>query len=276
MKIRLVSDLHLEFGDCDISNNDKIDVLILGGDIMIAEDIHDFDEDDPGIINLGKRQQSARLYRNFLRRMSDQFPHIIYIAGNHEFYHGKYPDAYDYLREECAKFSNIYFLEQDTKEIDDVLFVGGTLWTDMNKGDPITISDCGSMMNDYRTIRNTKNGYSKLRPEVTMRQHRETVKYIRSVLEANPNKTTVVVGHHAPSKLSLKPKYEKDFHLNGAYSSDLSEIMLEHPQVKLWTHGHTHDNFDYMIGSTRIVCNPRGYLHYDENPTFDPNLTIEL
>ena len=276
MKIRLVSDLHLEFGDCNITNNDKIDVLILGGDIMIAEDIHDFDEDDPGIINLGKRQQSARLYRNFLRRMSDQFPHIIYIAGNHEFYHGKYPDAYDYLRAECAKFSNIYFLEQDTKEIDDVLFVGGTLWTDMNKGDPITISDCGSMMNDYRTIRNTKNGYSKLRPEVTMRQHRETVKYIRSVLEANPNKTTVVVGHHAPSKLSLKPKYEKDFHLNGAYSSDLSEIMLDNPQVKLWTHGHTHDNFDYMIGSTRVVCNPRGYLHYDENPTFDPNLTIEL
>lgn len=276
MKIRLVSDLHLEFGDCDISNNDKIDVLILGGDIMIAEDIHDFDEDDPGIINLGKRQQSARLYRNFLRRMSDQFPHIIYIAGNHEFYHGKYPDAYDYLREECAKFSNIYFLEQDTKEIDDILFVGGTLWTDMNKGDPITISDCAIMMNDYRTIRNTKNGYSKLMPEVTMRQHRETVKYIRSVLAANPNKTTVVVGHHAPSKLSLKPKYAKDFHLNGAYSSDLSEIMLNNPQVKLWTHGHTHDNFDYMIGSTRVVCNPRGYLHYDENPTFDPNLTIEL
>jgi hypothetical protein len=47
--------------------------------------------------------------------------------------------------------------------------------------------------------------------------------------------------------------------MNGGYSSDLSEFIMDHPQIKLWTHGHTHEEFDYMIGSTRIVCNPRGY-----------------
>ena len=52
--------------------------------------------------------------------------------------------------------------------------------------------------------------------------------------------------------------------MNGAYSSDLSEFILDRPQIKLWTHGHTHDPYDYMIGSTRIVCNPRGYIHYEE------------
>ena len=34
--------------------------------------------------------------------------------------------------------------------------------------------------------------------------------------------------------------------------------------IKVWTHGHTHDTFDYMIGSTRIVCRPRGYANYED------------
>ena len=51
--------------------------------------------------------------------------------------------------------------------------------------------------------------------------------------------------------------------MNGAYSSDLSELMLDHPQIRMWTHGHTHHNFDYMIGQCRVVCNPRGYIGYE-------------
>ena len=74
----------------------------------------------------------------------------------------------------------------------------------------------------------------------------------------------VVVGHHSPSKQSTKPRYEKQVIVNGAYSSDLSEFILDRPQIKLWTHGHTHHEFDYMVGSTRIVCNPRGYIYYEE------------
>ena len=51
--------------------------------------------------------------------------------------------------------------------------------------------------------------------------------------------------------------------MNGAYSSNLDEFIMDRPQIKLWTHGHTHEDFDYMIGSTRIVCNPRGYINYE-------------
>jgi hypothetical protein len=51
--------------------------------------------------------------------------------------------------------------------------------------------------------------------------------------------------------------------MNGGYHSDLSELILSNPQIKLWTHGHTHELFDYMIGSTRVVCNPRGYHSYE-------------
>lgn len=283
MKITLVSDLHLEFSDINIVNSGA-DVLILGGDIMIAQDLHDHPEPVSSVERyiiansqgLSRRQESAQRYRDFLKRVSFQFPHVIYIAGNHEFYHGKFPAALNYIREETDKFNNIYFLENQTKEIGDVTFVGTTLWTDMNKGDPLTINACNGSMNDYRVIRNSNRNYAKFSPIDSVVAHRQSVKFIKDTVEADPNRKYVVVGHHAPSKLSVKPKYEKDYLLNGAYSSDLSELILDNPQIKLWTHGHTHDTFDYEIGSTRIVCNPRGYEGYEADSGWDPNLLITV
>jgi hypothetical protein len=73
----------------------------------------------------------------------------------------------------------------------------------------------------------------------------------------------VVVGHHAPTKLSTHERYIGQYLMNGGYSSDLSEFIMDHPQIKLWTHGHTHDPFDYVVGETRVVCNPRGYAGHD-------------
>jgi len=283
MKITLVSDLHLEFSDVNIVNSGA-DVLILGGDIMIAQDLHDHPEPvsavERSIIansqGLNRRQESAQRYRDFLKRVSFQFPHVIYIAGNHEFYHGKFPAGLDYIRDETAKFNNIYFLENQTKEIADVTFIGTTLWTDMNEGDPLTINACKDRMNDYRVIRNSSRNYAKFSPIDSVVAHRQSVKFIKDTVEADPNKKYVVVGHHAPSKLSVKPRFEREHLLNGAYSSDLSEFILDHPQIKLWTHGHTHDTFDYEIGSTRIVCNPRGYEGYEAETGWFPNLIITV
>jgi hypothetical protein len=51
--------------------------------------------------------------------------------------------------------------------------------------------------------------------------------------------------------------------MNGAYSTDLSEFILDRPQIKVFVHGHCHDDFDYLIGTTRIVCHPRGYVNYE-------------
>jgi hypothetical protein len=64
--------------------------------------------------------------------------------------------------------------------------------------------------------------------------------------------------------------------MNGGYSSDLSEFILDHPQIKLWTHGHTHEDFDYLIGSTRIVCNPRGYINYEDSADKFTLKTVEI
>jgi hypothetical protein len=101
-----------------------------------------------------------------------------------------------------------------------------------------------------------------------MADHYRSRDYIKHTLEENratgKNLPVVVMTHHAPSKASTKPRYLNDTIMNGAYSSDLSEMILDNPEIKVWTHGHTHDQFDYMIGSTRIVCNPRGYKGYEE------------
>ena len=278
MRIAVTSDLHLEFGDINIQNTDNADVLILGGDIMLAQDLHDHPESNQLLTGamletLGSRQKNAVRFREFLSRVSFQFPHVIYIAGNHEFYHGKWPIGLQYLRDECAKFPNVYFMENDCKTIGDITFIGSTLWTDMNKGDPLTLHAIADMMNDFRIIRNSDLGFTNLRPAHVAQAHKKSVGYIRSVIAEQHDKKFVIVGHMSPSRLSTHPKYANDHLMNGGYSSSLDEFILDHPQVKLWTHGHTHEEFDYMIGSTRIVCHPRGYVNYErgsqeEDPYF--------
>lgn len=284
MKIKVISDIHLEFSDCFVENNHEYDVLILSGDIMLAQDLHDHPHMEYGMYSnvnlegLGRRQQTALRFRNFLKRASFQFPHVLYVAGNHEFYHGKFYAGLDYLREECAKYPNVHFLENEVKRIDDVLFMGATLWTDCNKGDPLTLHALSDMMNDFRIIRNDYAGYRSLKPADIAERHRKTLQYFRIVLSDNKDTKCVVVGHHSPSYQSIHPQYAHDKIMNGGYHSDLSEFILDHPQIKLWTHGHTHHAFDYVIGETRVVCNPRGYQTdgYAEETGYNDDLIIEV
>jgi Icc-related predicted phosphoesterase len=267
MKIKVVSDLHLEFCDIFINNDSNADVLILSGDIMVASKVHK-PESEYGI-----------RFRDFLKRCSFQFPHVLYVAGNHEFYSdGKWFQSIEDLRSACAVHENVYFLERDTKIIDDVVFVGGTLWTDMNKYDPLTLHAVKDMMNDYRAIVNDKAGYRHLKPADTCERHKLTLDYIKLVVDENKDKKCVVVTHHTPSFQSCAPEYANDYLMNGAYHSELSEHILDRPQIKLWTHGHTHHTFDYMIGETRVVCNPRGYESSwgKEHTGWDPEKVIEI
>ena len=264
MKFALCSDLHLEFGNLLLNNTEGADVLVLSGDICIAKDL--------GIDNARSHQ-----WMNFFLNCSVQFKDVIYIMGNHEHYHGDFAKSYDQLKVALKDMPNIHVLEKETIKFGDVNFVCGTLWTDMNKEDPITLEAIGSYMNDYRIIEdstkvvyfrdadgNSQQRTGKFSQYQSVEEHKAMMKVIADVTEANPDEKWVVVGHHAPSKLSTKPRYQDDVIVNGAYSSDLSDFMLDHPQIKVWTHGHTHDPFDYMIGETRIVCNPRGYANYED------------
>jgi len=267
MKIAVCSDLHLEFQDINLKNEEGAEVLILSGDIMLAEDLHNHPpvhpNDPVNIPNLGRRQETALRFRNFLSRCSFQFPHVIYIAGNHEFYHGLWKASLQHLRDECARYPNVYFLENDIKVINEVSFIGATLWTDCNKGDPLTLHALTDMMNDFRIIRNDEHGYTKLRPAHIMYRHQQTLSYLKAVLPDMKDKKVVFVGHHTPSHQSVHERYKGDYLMNGGYHSDLSEFILDHPEIVLWTHGHTHEPFDYMIGTTRVFANPRGYGGHD-------------
>jgi Icc-related predicted phosphoesterase len=269
MKIAVCSDLHLEFTDIDLKNDDNANVLILSGDICVAKDIADSDS------------KRGSIFRDFFRRCSNEFPHVIYIMGNHEHYNGDFQTSTGIYRKELFQYDNVYFLDKEVKVIDDITFIGGTLWTDMNKEDPITLFDISHLMNDFRIVTNSarKVGSSdkpaRFCPEDALEDHKLMLKFISDSMPTD-NSKVVVVGHHAPSKQSMKPKYKEDYHMNGGYSSDLESFIIERPQIKLWTHGHTHDVFDYMIGSTRVFCNPRGYEGYEDSADEFKLLTVEV
>jgi predicted phosphodiesterase len=280
MKVKVVSDLHLEFSDVDINNDQNCDVLILSGDIMIAQDLHDHPRGDwlqrqEYLWKNGQmRPEKADRFRNFLDRCSKNFPHVVYVAGNHEFYHGKWYATIDYLRDECSYWPNIYFLEKDVKVIDGVAFLGCTLWTDLNKGNPITMHSIESMMNDHRLIRNDRLGYTKLRAVHTMERHQESKLWLREAVLDHDK--VVVVGHMGPTHKSIHPQYANDFHLNGGYVSDLSEFILDNPNIVMWTQGHTHHAFEYKVGETLVVCNPRGYEGYEPDSGWDVNRVYDI
>jgi len=267
MKIAICSDLHLEFGTISLENTENADVLILSGDICVAKDLMNKDNND--ILDRFGRSET---WHTFFQECSDRFPHVLYVMGNHEHYHGDYANTIGDLRSRLNYLRNLHILDKEQIAIRDTIFIGGTLWTDMNNEDPITLLHMKGMMNDFRCVKNgnrvtifkDEDGKfhkreSRFTPEDTVEDHKEMLAYIRMMVEGKWDQKFVVVGHHAPSKLSTHPRYQKEEIMNGGYSSDLSEFIMDHPQIKLWTHGHTHEDFDYMIGSTRIVCNPRGY-----------------
>ena len=175
----------------------------------------------------------------------------------------------------------------------------------MNKEDPLTLHAMVRMMNDFRCVDNSnrevsfrtfepidkpvgitdydwinspqesrtkvifKTRAARFSPEDAVEDHKKMLEYIKTVVGEQHDRKFVVVGHHTPSMQSCHPKYRNDQIMNGGYHSDLSEFILDRPQIKLWTHGHTHELFDYMVGDTRVVCNPRGYAgHEDIADTF--------
>jgi predicted phosphodiesterase len=272
MKIALASDVHLEFGEISFENTENADVLILSGDICVAADL--MVKDDIGFFDKNVRSEK---YHKFFQECGERFPHVIYIMGNHEHYNGDYRNTITTLRDRLSYIRNLRILDKDVFVVDDVTFIGGTLWTDMNKEDPITLMQMSGMMNDFRCVQNSNRitiskdedgkfheRKSRFTPEDAVEDHKQMMDYIRIMIEGKFDQKFVVVGHHSPSKQSTHPRYKEELIMNGGYSSDLNDFIMDHPQIKLWTHGHTHEDFDYMIGSTRIVCNPRGYINYED------------
>jgi Icc-related predicted phosphoesterase len=277
MKIALVSDVHLEFGDLDFDNDSGADVLILGGDICVASDMAQRDPYN----TMGEQYRSNR-FHDFFQRCCERFPHVIFIVGNHEHYHGDFARTVPHFKDVLSYLPNLHILEKETFVLDDITFIGGTLWTDMNKRDNRTLHDISRMMNDFRCVDNsakTEDGRGwpgRFTTTDAANDHDAMVAFIDQTIAANPAGRYVVVGHHSPSRLSTHPKYQHQFIMNGGYSSSLDDFIQDRPQIKLWTHGHTHEDFDYMIAGCRILCNPRGYINYEERADTWRLKTVEV
>lgn len=295
MKVAICSDLHLEFGGLTIDNPGDVDVLILSGDILVENDLDMYDRRQ---MEMGFMRGKSKVYHEFFEHVCSQFPHVLYVAGNHESYHGDIATTYSGLKRKLGHHKNLHILDREIFELGDYTFIGSTLWTDMNRNDPLTLEYIRHSMNDFRIIANSarkvyrkvplykkdaegnylknENGFNiedgmKLKeedaifsPQDAVDEHVKCLAYIDHIYSEAPAwKTVIVVGHHTPSAKSCHPRYANDHLMNGGYHSDLSEFILDRPAIKLWTHGHTHEDFDYMIGECRVVCNPRGYIKYE-------------
>jgi predicted phosphodiesterase len=267
IKVKVVSDLHLEM--CEhghgVPDLGEGDVLILGGDILCAKHF--------------RREGTLHgVYDSFLAKCSAGFDRVLYVAGNHEAYGYNYEGAFRVIRE--ALPANIQLMENDTVTMGDWVFIGGTLWTNFRNANPLEMMEAEQCMNDYKSIRIGAN-YRKLRASDTLAFHLDTRNYILDELErVGADAKVWVLTHHGPSYQSVAEMYRTTGIANGAYVSDLDSLILNHPQIKCWSHGHTHTSFDYAIGGCRVVCNPRGYYNgYNNrglNLDFNPNFTIEV
>jgi len=269
MKIDLCSDLHLEFADLVLPGGD---VLIVAGDLFEAknlqQDRYDADQDLVVFEFEHSKKRADRFYRFIAEECSAKYRETVLVMGNHEHYGFRFEKTAEHIRSQLP--GNVTLLDNNTHIIDDVLFVGATLWTDLNRNDPLTHQVLANSMNDYRQITqhdHAKNAYYKLTTHRTLEEHRRSMQYFKQVLtdnQAGVQLPVVMVTHHAPSTQSIKPRYHGDREINGGYSSDLSEFILDHPEIAVWVHGHTHDRFCYRVGSTRVLCNPRGYEGYEQ------------
>lgn len=267
MRIHQMSDLHLEFNHKFRATNPyDADILMLNGDICVAD-------------YLTRSKESTKYYlgeiiRDFFKQASDNYQYVIYVPGNHEHYHGTFLDTVRILREEL-NHPNLTILDNSSMIIDDYKIIGATLWTDCDDGNPLVLNYLQNYMNDFKIVNYSKQPWKRFWPIDSKVEHTKALKYISA--ESDGHDKVIVMTHHAPSVQSIHSSYQDlmYYYANRGYYSDLDQFILDRPQIKLWTHGHVHNNFDYMIGSTKIICNPHGY-HTENIHGFNRGNIIEL
>lgn len=275
-EIRLASDLHLEFyldkilsGKENSSNlADKIfspdikDVnshLVLAGDIVLIKYLREFVP--------------------FFENLSNRFKNVIWVFGNHEWYSNKMKkERLQDVENILSSFKNIHILENKHIELDEYLFIGATLWSDINNGDYLTALDVVSVSNDYKKITYKEgNRYSKLRPRHVSMMFKKSEQFIKSTLikYKESGLVKVVVTHHPPMKEAVPEEYR----FSKDYWSDFGNFDFEYLknneiEPDFWLHGHIHKNQKFIIGKTVILSNTYGYdddefdkSHLNENYT---------
>lgn len=275
MRIRVLSDLHIDFGGHHFPDDCGEDLVVLAGDIC------------EGLAGI-----------DWALRAFPQVP-IVYVPGNHEFY-GADRDAFRAtMRETIAGLQapRFHLLDDAAITLDGWRLIGSTLWTDFrlygeSPADVKRAMDvCQRSLLDFRHIHvadangaNTSGantsvageGVRRIVPEDTVMWHRRARQYLSLALASGDPAKTIVITHHGPHGKSLAPRYADDL-TSAGFISNLGPLIS---RTRLWIHGHTHTSFDYAVGDARVVCNPRGYCRADgsdcENPDFRWDLIVEV
>jgi len=285
MKIQILSDLHLEFSECDdrtlknLSDTDyeverRLDIanennLRWRGDVIAPTDADLIVL--AGDINTGTRGVEWAMVESLAHNKP-----IAYVMGNHEYYKHAYPRLLDKVRA-MTEGTNVHVLNNEELLIDGVRILGTTLWTDYKLlGEDkrmLAMMTTGDGINDYRKIRVSPK-FRKLDPVDTLMWHDMSRIWLESMLENKFDGKTVVITHMAPSIRSHDSNYPID-ELSCAYVSDLEHLM-DGDKASLWIHGHIHVCNDYSINGTRVICNPRGYYGHELVEEFDPLMVVEV
>jgi len=222
--------------------NDKDTILILAGDI-----------------------DHGKLMPNYLNLLSTRFRYVIHVHGNHEFYGSSIGSVNNKLSN--AKLNdNVYHLYDESIIIDDIKFIGGTMWSGLKH--PLAPFDAKMGCNDYRMIRNGPKDIPwkrKLSTDDTVAMHHEWLGFIYEELKSYEGKT-VVITHHSP----WSPKDNKP--ISHVWHAS-QESLIQDLNPDFWFFGHTHEVSDQILFNTRLVANCVGY--YSENTGYNDNV-IEL
>jgi hypothetical protein len=205
---------------------------------------------------------------SWIANVAPHFKQVLVIAGNHCLWPSgglkvfNYADKCNALLQDHGLF-NVLVLDQTTWQHEDVIFVGCTLWTDMNKCDPLTMMTVKQFMNqDGKIVYDHMpdgSGIRRFTPEKWIALHYKHKKFIHDVASTNPDKKIVVITHHIPMTTLGDPRYAGD-PTNGYYSSDCSDVILDNENIKVWAYGHSHFSVDRMMVNCRLINNSIGYI----------------
>ncbi len=253
MKLWIWSDLHLELQKIDMPSKkpEGVDAIVCAGDLCRATRV-------------------AKTAREIIERYDVP---MMFVPGNHEFYRGNEVHRslegdtliLQLVQRESEDWRHpLYVLDNDTIEIGDVRFVGGTLWTDFLLGAqesdlPWRLNSAVTQIADFSQIR-MRDG-SKLSPQYMLAMHRETAGFLRHELAKPFDGKTVVVTHHLPHPAAT-PEIYQGANANFLFACSerpFGDVFESDASPALWVCGHTHHPSDVVVGRTRIVCNPLGY-----------------
>lgn len=265
MKIRVLSDLHLECNEPEAIPHVEADLIVLAGDI------HNHAE---GI------RWAAQTFGGTAS--------VVYVPGNHEYYDGEFGALEVAMRDAAAGVDNVHFLN-NAALIDPEgrwRVLGTTLWTDFElfgadeETVAASVAAAEKVMLDFRgPIEVTwptsatatgapGQGPRLLTPADTLALHAHARAWLVRELGKPFTGKTIVVTHHAPHRASLADRFASDL-ASAGFISHLPDLVG--PPVALWVHGHTHTPFDYVANGTRVICNPRGYVDRRRNRLENPN-----